>query len=127
MNMVGCLGNLFQQVVKLVCSVRIDRNVAPVEQGRLVAVGQKCNQRLVVGWDGTCILREFSCLRTFHDAFIGMPGDNPLFPVVLPEEEIEQKPDAGGKQQYDYPRNGFQRISIFRDDDQHQSQNGDAV
>ena len=57
MDMVGCLGNLFQQVVKLVCPVRVDRDVASVEQGRLVAVCQQRDQWLVGGGNGTGILR----------------------------------------------------------------------
>ncbi len=93
--MMGCFGNLLQKVVKLVCPVRIDRDVASVEQGRLVAVCQQCDQWLVGGRNGTGILWEFPFLRPFHDTLIGASGDNPLLPVILPEEEIEQEPDTG--------------------------------
>lgn len=96
--MMGCFGNLLQKVVELVCPVRIDRDVASVEQGRLVAVCQQCDQWLVGGRNGTGILWEFPFLRPFHDTLIGASGDNPLLPVILPEEEIEQEPDTGGEQ-----------------------------
>ena len=96
-NMMGCFGNLLQKVVKLVCPVRIDRDVASVEQGRLVAVCQQCDQWLVGGRNGTGILWEFPFLRPLHDTLIGASGDNPLLPVILPEEEIEQEPDTGGE------------------------------
>ena len=36
-----------------------------------------------------------SPLRPFHDAFIGTPRYDPLFPVILSKEEIEKQSDTG--------------------------------
>jgi len=105
--------------VKLVCPVRIDRDVASIEQGGLVAVCQQCDQWLIGSWNGAGILREFPFLRSLHDALIGAPGDNPLLPVILSEEEIEQEPDTGSKEQHDHPGDRFQRIPILCDDNQY--------
>ena len=127
MDVVGRMGYFLQQVMKFIPPVGVHFDLAAIKQRGLVAVRQQGGQRLIGCRDGTNILRQFTLFGPLRDAFIGMPGDDALFPVVLPEEEIKYQSYSGCKQEHDNPRNGLERIAVFGDNHQNQTYYRDAV
>lgn len=104
--------------MKLVCPVRIDRDVASIEQGGLVAVCHSVTW-LIGSWNGAGSCGSFPSCLPLHDALIGAREIIRCFRFILSEEEIEQEPDTGSKEQHDHPGNRFQRIPILCDDNQY--------